>query len=833
MKPDHLKSIDNAGAHTPPRSPSHRWESSAGSSPNLGGACDPEKTVCPISDLAILVSSPTKLTASIPSPKPASQKPQRAVLRRKSNAKQPKPQPSSQSLTQKKSKPDLGISSVTTTPKRAGSSAHHPSHSVSTPPLLNAAHRVRRSTSDERRPRPAENFSSSPSSRELTPAGAVAAAYKEQEKRREDFVRTNTGELFRKVSCDEDGGVYYTVFGSSEEVVPIGGPKDETRSQHDLSNRVSIKAEAVSRKPSLGALGRLSRKSSTKAKKNIASGFMSESECGHERVTRDEQVRRSSFQGRRSTSVPAKYRSKKSLGVVIDNSDAGLIWESPQSASTPSKSAGWSVDEPSPSAGGKIWKLMKRLSTGGLRDKYHAQETTPPVPALPGGLLQTPPTKSRSMTQSVPHSPNDSKPPTSRYVRGRSSFGDVALMNPRASTRGFPSPVPSPLPATSASGKNPSRRRQSTNTRSSSPVTSDIASFKYWQKSRSSSVSTFDEIPPLPGRILSSFELSKLEKEQAMAELPSPPSTTDSHSPATSASNHHGNTMIVTRGPSLRGIHMQASGEDSETDGMSASEFVALPTPPRHHYKPNPHLVYHQSNDDSPTVGSVSTSPTIPMFSTQDVVNQFHPTKGGGVGMFRPLNPPSTPQSPAMSSDEFGLVSSVQPPPRPRRSDKRKPLVVNQHITTRASLDQGGRDGNHNRRVPPSTSAPLPRERTFDLSSGREDGDGKSHGTFGRSHAKGLVELVKTSLDSGSSREDLTFSPSIHSRPSLKFREMGSGGGGGKDGKVLTEKEKADRWHDLLERSDRAGGTIHIGNAKLPSDSLRFSDYSTLTALAL
>jgi dsDNA-binding SOS-regulon protein len=56
---------------------------------------------------------------------------------------------------------------------------------------------------------------------------------------------------------------------------------------------------------------------------------------------------------------------------------------------------------------------------------------------------------------------------------------------------------------------------------------------------------------------------------------------------------------------------------------------------------------------------------------------------------------------------------------------------------------------------------------------------------------------------------------------------------GGKDRKVLTEKEKADKWDDLLEMSDRAGGTIHIGNAQLLSDSLRFSDYSTLTTSAL
>jgi hypothetical protein len=823
MKLDHLKSIDGTGlvVHgTPPHSPSHHWESSSGCSQNPGSACDPEKTVSPIlSDLAVLVSSPKQLATPLPSPRPVSQKPQRAVLRRKSNAKPPKPQPNNQNLTQKKSKPDLAFSSVTTTPKRALSSARHPPHSVSTPPSSDAAHHLRRSSCTENL-----SSSSSPSPRVLTPAGAVVAAYKEQEMRR----KYSKDDLSSRGSCGEIGGVYYTVFGSSGDVATVGKPDDENRSNQDLNSCVSTKPKDLSRKPSLGPLGRLSRKSSAKAKKN--SGFMSESECGHESVTRHEQVRRSSFQGRRSTSVPAKHRRKKSLGIpIIGDSDFGLIWDSSQ---TPSKSAAGSVDEPSPSAGGKIWKLVKRLSTGGLREKYHAQETAPPVPALPEGLLQTPPPKSKPKTaQSVPHSPNDSKLPASRYVRGRASFGDAALMNRNTSIRGFPSPVPSSRLPAFGSGKGPSRRRQSINTRSPSPISSDMVPPKHWQKTRSSSVSTFEDVPPLPGRIvseqiLSPSELIKLEKDQATTELSSPPSTVDSHSPAATTSNYHGNT----RNPSLRGL---ASSEDSEADGMSASEFATLPTPPRHHYKPNPHAVYHQSNGSSSVVGSVTTSPTIPMFSTQDVVNRFHPAKGDGATMSRSLNSSSMPQSPSMSSDEFGLVSPAQPPPRPRRSDKRKPLFVDPRVIMRASLDRDGRDGNRGRRVPPSNSVPPQRKTTLDLSSGLDDGEGRSYGTFGNSQSKGLVEFVSTSRDSSSSREDLTFSPSLHSRSPLRFREMGSGEAAGKDRKALTEKEKADKWHDLLERSDRAGGTIHIGNSKLPSDSLRFSDYSTLTTLAL
>ncbi|KAF9785147.1 hypothetical protein BJ322DRAFT_811898 [Thelephora terrestris] len=832
-KADQIKSSDNARVPTPPHPSPRQWETSSGSSQNQGAAYDPEKTVCAIPDLSILVSTSKQVATPMSSPRSGSQKPQRAVLRRKSSAKL---QPVNQGLINKKSKPDFGISLITSTPQRAVASAHQPSHSVPKQVPLDAAHGVRRSTSDERKPRGPGNMSPSP--RALTPAGAVVAAYKEQEKRKDlkDFVRANTD----RDSCDENGGVYYTVFGSTEKVVAIGAPEEGGRSTHDLSNCIPNKPKAVSRKPSLGGFGKLTRKASTKAKKNGTNGFMSESECGHERIPREE-VRRSSFQGRRSTSAPGKHRSKKSLGIAIEGSDVGLIWDSPRSGSTPSKSGGGSMDEPSPSAGGKIWKLMKRISTGGLRDKYQAQDTAPPVPALPEGLLPTPPRlKPKSKARSAPHSPEDSMPPTSRYIRGRSSFGDAMFADRNRGAQVSSGPLPSPrqpIPIPS-NRKNPSHRRRSTNTRSSSPMSPDIHFSKYWQKSRSSSVSTTEEIPPVPERVLTSerilspLELSKLEREQAAAEFSSPSPTVDSHSPTLSSSNHHGNTVIVIRKPSLQAVHVQASGEDSETDGMSTSEFAALPTPPRHHYKPNPHAVYQQSNGSGSNVGSVSTSPTIPMFSTQDAVNQFNYGKGSGVIMSRSS---STSQSPVMSSDEFGIVANVQPPPRPRRSDKRKPVVADLHAATRASSDRErcGRDGHHKQGVLPSTSASLPKEGTFGLSAGRpHDRDGRSYGTFGSSQSKGFVESAETSRNSGSSWEGLKLPSSVHSRSPLRFREM-EGEEGEKDRKALTEKEKADRWDDLLEKSDRAGGTIHLGNSKLASDSLRFSDYSTLTTLAL
>ena len=848
FRPDHLKSSPNTRTPTPPYSSPDHWEPSSGSPRKPGGEYDIKKTPSPVFDLSVRVSSPQKVAIPMPSPKPASQKPQRAVLRRKSNAKQPlKPQPSIPSLNHRKSKPDLGTSPVTVTPQRT-ISTHQSPHLVPTPMSLDAAHSVRRSTSGERRPRNPENLLPPLSPQMLTPAGAVAAAYKEQEKRRDlrESVGTNADNLSHRDSCDEGGGAYYTVFGSSGKVVAVGAPEDESWSRFD--NYTPNRPKSISRRPSLGALGRLSRKSSTKTKKGDTGGggeggIISESECGHERITRDDEGGRPSLQGRRSMSLPSKQRSKKPLGILIDNSDARVARDSPQSTSTPSKSAGWFTDDPPPSAGGKIWKLMKRLSTGGLRDKYSTQEATPPVPALPKELLPVPSTKPKLKIHSAPQSPDNSHPTTPRFIRGRSSFGDAPFTNRHRNAQGVSSPVSPHRPPTLGGGKNPSYRRRSTNTRCSSPVSSDKASSKYWQKSRSSSVSTFEEMPPLPrrvvtsGPILSPLELNKLEKEQAVAELSSPPSTADSHSPAASSSNHHGNTVAVIRKPSLRSMHVRASGDDSETDGMSTSDFIALPSPPRHRYRSNPHIVYHQSNDSGPNVGSICTSPTIPMFLTQDVVNQFHSARGSGVdvGMSRSLNSSFASQSTGISSNEPGVVIPVQPPPRPQRSDKRKLLSTNQHVTTRVPQDRerNGQDRHHGRGMLPSTSLPHPKERMLSASpeSGGDE-DGRSCGTFGSSQSKGLVELVNTSQDSNSPRENLRSSSSVHSRSPLRFREMGSGEGG-KDRRVLTEKEKADKWDDLLEMSDRAGGTIRVGNTQLLSDSLRFSDYSTLTTSAL
>ena len=50
-------------------------------------------------------------------------------------------------------------------------------------------------------------------------------------------------------------------------------------------------------------------------------------------------------------------------------------------------------------------------------------------------------------------------------------------------------------------------------------------------------------------------------------------------------------------------------------------------------------------------------------------------------------------------------------------------------------------------------------------------------------------------------------------RSPLTFRELDS------PRQKLTEKEKADKWEDLLARSAQAGGTLHLGESQLLSES--------------
>lgn len=672
-------------------------------------------------------SSPSRVnvtTMPVMGPKDDESSKPRNVLRRKSSAKQSSIwSPSAPSIHRSLSK-----------------------HHISSPIPLSP---TRRSISSPR-------VISKPDSPGLTPAGAVAAAYKQQNKRREKLASMGDD------SDGDDSTPYYTVFGStSGKHIPVG---EDDRWNLDLNSFDGQRSRSIVHSPvpeSSGgsSLRKLSRKVSEKFKKPVT----------------DEGVR-PSLQERRSASVPHKHRRQKSLGVSIDGYVDVKPSELSASMSIPSVKNGgpatiWppedvasrSKKQDDASTGGKLWKLVKRISTGGLKDKYIAAQDSsppPPVPALPKALQHLSKSRTPSRSQSAPQSPADdakSTPhsPLARFVQGRSSFSGSARNTPVyasfRTTPGPPRPDPEAQKRPSTAGQRPNIAsapiqpgRPSTTTRSSSPNSSDFASSKFWSRTRStrSSVSSYgEELPPVPKPslqlnqpIVPTSELFRLERE-AMSESPK-----------------SGRTRSTPHSPD----------DDSAVYSLHA--------PSRR----------HRHNNGTPFHSS-STSSTSPDEGSSPM----------------PIVLP-----------EFGNGPASSPPPRPPRSAKR---VTSASATTPTMASH-----------PPPVSSPNPDFGTFGVRSASRRSEVSSNAS---------VLTAKPAPPPSPRRESSSDSspPNSPLRSTLKFREMGS-----KNHTVAwTEKEKADRWDDLLEMSSKAGGTLHLGESGmgLLSDRVRLSAYEDLKAL--
>jgi len=406
------------------------------------------------------------------------------------------------------------------------------------------------------------------------------------------------------------------------------------------------------------------------------------------------------------------------------------------------------------SSGGKLWKLMKRISTGGLRDKYGATRDSlppPPVPALPKDILPS------RLTLDIQKPPSDelvgeSGILLSRFMQSRSSMSGVRPSTAPSSQR--PAARADTDPRSRPSTGNKADPRPSTTTRSSSPMSSDIASTKFFQKThsnRSSTTSYGEELPPLPGvshnlplsqHIISPSELYRMDNDgESMSHTPTP--STTKRKPARSRS--------VPDDPSF----LTSPVEDIRP---------SLPFPPR---RPQQSLGGKISH--SPP------SPTIPAFNTNVAVNNF----------------PAPPVL-SLSMSEFGVSDSpLSAPPRPRKSSRRQP-----------HSSDGSPSPSSTMKPSPISSSP----RTPILPNLSID-------VFSRS---------RRSVSTTSRPRDGPISPSPSSASSknkspLNYRDMES------PRTALSEREKAAKWDDLLERSARAGGTLHLGETGLMSDKLRFS----------
>ncbi|KAG1877222.1 hypothetical protein F4604DRAFT_1580896 [Suillus subluteus] len=120
-----------------------------------------------------------------------------------------------------------------------------------------------------------------------------------------------------------------------------------------------------------------------------------------------------------------------------------------------------------------------------------------------------------------------------------------------------------------------------------------------------------------------------------------------------------------------------------------------------------------------------------------------------------------------------------------------------------------------------SESEPSPSQSTFATT------DGESNSRISLQAPSTLSEAstakMRTSLRSSTSTSRDASSSQL--RSAVNYRELNA-----PRRPPLTEREKADIWDDLLERSAQAGGTLHIGGGgELESDNLRFSGYSELS----
>ncbi|KAF5332080.1 hypothetical protein D9611_008047 [Ephemerocybe angulata] len=531
-------------------------------------------------------------------------------------------------------------------------------------------------------------------------------------------------------------------------------------------------------------------------------------------------------------------RHRKSLRLSIDKleddgaepSSSAHGFGSPsvhRTTSSPGHSA-WNFAASNPSgskkegAGGKnFWKMVKRMgSNSGLRDKY--QHTSgPATPSPPHGRSTGSSPASAGLTgnQRLPRS-------------GRASLDELPSTSLSNSAPLARTPASFSLlkhASSSADGHNPnyshSRSQQQTiSSRTSTPASSDHASStRVFQRTHSSrsSASSFADLgipPPLP------HPPSAFLNQRAFG--------------SRSDSGHHsdgGYRSPMVKSPRSPGLQRSASAsrtpteEDSTPIGSGPYTPPSLPAPPR---RPKP--AFSTNFDQEPLFDPKelesgdfdNDSPLIPTFSVDNAINSFKPKKLSADGKFaKPSDstPPPVPSLEAFPTSSPISRSTSVPPPRPAR-DLRRPSPKSS-----PRLDQDSGSG---------TDATTPQQTKPKQKKGSPPADYAGYGSkpptsafgpspgFTKPPPPSLPERQRTmsnpnSPQSGSRSQPA--SPSQHS-PS-RLPEISSP-------RALTEREKAEKWAALLEKSEKAGGTLHLtldsSTNELDSDQLTLSSTNLL-----
>ena len=610
----------------------------------------------------------------------------------------------------------------------------------------------------------------SPSS--LTPAGAVAAAYMEQEARREDLaLASQTGDVSHRgrtptVKAKHDEVTpYYTVLGTSAgRVVAVDDDEWELKLEpvRSTEERLRLASSSTPRN--------LTKKLSGKWKKAVWSP------CDVSRRDSSPSVGTPGTQPDPRPSPhdrqnPAKVHddidpfrlslekfAEDSLTKFAIHNDRSRTWsESPQDQQKPAPRRVHSEML----SGNKMWRLMKRISGGAMREKYVQQDSPPPVPELPKHPFYLNGTGSQDG-----HDGSYSLGILNRFMQSRTSMSGAHPLSRN------PSPGLEPATPPTAPGHG-----ASATTRSSSPNSSEIM---FARSRRSSLHSDPGDLTTSPKRfiakhIISPSELYLLDPDNDPPPLKASPPATRNLSRRTDD--------WVSRSPEI--------------------ELASLPLPPMRHAMNKQEVVVVPSRDPSPM---------IPSFSNSDAINTFG-SRGGSPASTENAGRRSRPPLTLFTSQTSSPSST--PPPRPPRNPKRAAS------TSRSATAAGGGD--------PSSHAASSRIQFPSSEMHDDDGGGaiNSHrrkvSSDGFDRSTGAVVGMRARRRSNS-LEGLS-RPRRERKMTLTFRELGDT----PTAPTLTEQEKADRWDDLLLRSARAGGTLHIGGEELVSDELHFSDVSEAT----
>jgi hypothetical protein len=616
------------------------------------------------------------------------------------------------------------------------------------------------------------------SSSKLTPAGAIAQAYKEQDLRREALATAACSENPSTVVTSSgshlgvpdpptsDAGVangmpYYTVIGSSpDRIVIVGSVEDRLFDAGSGSNSASTASvskpiKSLTRKVS----ARFRRGRPSVSKDGGTHGDGDDAEHGYLPRSDDPSSRLERHQSASSPKAKSKFDplrlslDQHTLAAPTRCLDESLEVRSPRPV--PSESMLDVVVVPSPvhgkgkqksreddtGAGGRLWRLVKRISAGGLRDRFHTTaEPAPPVPPVPVFPPDFIPTRTKFEVK-TPITPNSALRLGSESGSAGDCLGAAASLSMdahiptsvvRPNADGRPSTscgAPSEFPATPQGPRTVSQPRLPSIS-SSSPQSSEPTSTNFFRShsSRSSFSSIFCGSPPLP-------------TISAPVQSPSPHST---RSRAKSSSS-----LLPPTPPSCDGPPQTSKSPHARTRKRS--------------------------------------SPDIPAFSVSGVINNFivrRPSLVRRTSITRRQQQQQHQNGSARSvSMPHPEETSSAPPPRPARSDLRNTAagvgVVHPMQSPGPSVQSHDSQSSSSTERPGSTS-------TSTIS---------AHAVAGASAAQ------------------------------ITFREIG-----GTRRQAWTSQEKEDKWDDLLKKSARAGGTLHLGadGEGLASDQLRFSSSTSL-----